>query len=89
MDGCQHMRDDQGPRLALRWWDTLRPPERIVAMSLATGGIVAIVNSTVWAAAVCFMSYQRARAAIARADRQRLEAPENTGAALESTGGAQ
>ncbi len=83
------MRDDQGPRLALRWWDAPRPPERIVAMSLATGGFVAIVNSTVWAAAVCFMSYQRARAAIARADRQRLAAPENADATLEILGGAQ
>lgn len=69
------MRDDQGPRLALRWWDTLRPPERIVAMSLAAGGVVAIVNSTVWAAAVCFMSYQRARAAIAREEMWRMNAP--------------
>ena len=58
-------------------------------MSLATGGIVAIVNSTVWAAAVCFMSYQRSRAAIARADRQRLEAPEDTGAAPKGMGGAE
>ena len=69
------MGDDQGLRLALRWWDTLRPPERIVAMSLAAGGVVAIVNSTVWAAAVCCMSYQRARAAIAREEIWRLNAP--------------
>lgn len=63
-------------RLALRWWDTLRPPERIVAMSLVTGGVIAIVNSTVWAAAVCYMSYQRARVGIAREERRRLSAPD-------------
>lgn len=83
------MRDDQGLRLALRWWDTLRPPERIVAMSLATGGTVAIVNSTVWAAAVCFMSYQRARAAIAREDTWRLNPPHSHDVAHEIAGGAQ
>lgn len=82
------MRDDQGPRLALRWWDTLRPPERIVAMSLAAGGIVAIVNSTVWAAAVCFMSYQRTRAAIALAQTQRLDASHSPAVTREITGGA-
>ncbi len=83
------MRDDQGMRLALRWWDTLRPPERIVAMSLAAGGIIAIVNSTVWAAAVCYMSRQRARAAIAQADLQRLPARENAEVSREIMGGAQ
>jgi hypothetical protein len=83
------MRDDQGMRLALRWWDTLRPPERIVAMSLVAGGIVAMVNSTVWAAAVCYMSRQRARAAIARADLQRPGGLEATGTAHEVMGGAQ
>lgn len=86
------MRDDQGLRLALRWWDTLRPPERIVAMSLAAGGVVAVVNSTVWAAAVCFMSYQRARAAIAREETRRMNPPhsdEVAEAAHEVAGGAQ
>lgn len=70
------MRDDQPLRLALRWWDTLRPPERIVAMSLVTGGVIAIVNSTVWAATVCYMSYQRARIGIARDERRNPGAPE-------------
>lgn len=83
------MRDDHGPRLALRWWDTLRPPERIVAMSLATGGIAAIVNSTVWAAAVSFISYQRARAAITLAESQRLDTPVSHRATREVMGGAQ
>jgi len=83
------MRDDQGPRLALRWWDTLRSSERIVAMSLVTGGVVAIVNSTVWAVATCFMSYQRARAAIARDNLWRQDAPDSPRAAHEIMGGAQ
>ncbi len=47
-----------------RWWDTLGRPERLVAMSLATGGTIAIVNSTVWAAAVCYMTRQRTRARV-------------------------
>lgn len=83
------MRDDHGPRLALRWWDTLRPPERIVAMSLAAGRIAAIVNSTVWAAAVSFISYQRARAAITLAESQRLDTPVSHRATREVMGGAQ
>ena len=41
--------------------------ERIVAMSLVAGGVVAMVNSTVWAAATCFMAYQKARVRIAEA----------------------
>ncbi len=83
------MRDDHSLRLALRWWDTLRPTERIVAMSLVTGGIVAVVNSTVWAAAVCFMSYQRARAAITLAEAQRLDIPNPRRAIREVIGDAQ
>lgn len=50
-----------------RSWDILSPRERIVAMSLVVGGSVAIVNSTVWALAASFMSYQKARVAIAEA----------------------
>ena len=84
------MRDDQPMRLALRWWDTLRPPERIVAMSLVAGGVIAITNSTVWAAAVCYMSYQRARVAVAREQRKRLDEADtarDTARARELSGG--
>ncbi|HEV2459539.1 MAG TPA: hypothetical protein VGS80_14370 [Ktedonobacterales bacterium] len=52
-------------RYFLRWWETLGKAERIVAMSLATGGVVAIVNSTAWAIAVSYMERQRALVAIA------------------------
>ena len=71
------MRDDQSTRMALRWWDTLGRAERIVAMSLVAGGVIAIVNSTVWAVAVCYMSRQRARVFLAREERKRLGAPES------------
>lgn len=49
-----------------RWWETLSRPERIVAMTLATAGAVGIVNSTVWAIAVAYMSRQKALVALAR-----------------------
>lgn len=49
-----------------RWWETLERPERIVAMSLATGGVVAIVNSAVWALAVSYMARQKTLAALSR-----------------------
>jgi hypothetical protein len=49
----------------LRWWKTLDRPERIVAMSLTAGALVAIVNSTTWAVAVSYMAHQRAKVAIA------------------------
>ncbi len=49
----------------LRWWKTLDRPERIVAMSLATGAMVAIVNSATWAIAVCYMAHEKAKVAIA------------------------
>jgi hypothetical protein len=52
-------------RYVLRWWETLGRPERIVAMSLAAGSVVAITNSTVWAVAVSYMAKQKAHAAIA------------------------
>lgn len=48
-----------------RQWETMTARERIVAMSLVTGGAVAIVNSTIWAAATCFMVHQKARVQIA------------------------
>lgn len=52
-------------RTFVRWWETLGRPERIVAMSLATGGVVAIANSTTWAIAVCYMTRQKALVAMA------------------------
>ncbi len=51
-------------RYFVRWWETLGRAERIVAMSLATGGLVAMVNSTGWAVAVAYMARQKALAAI-------------------------
>lgn len=54
-------------RYMLRWWETLGRPERIVAMSLAVGGAVATTNSTVWAIAVCYMTRQKTRVALAAA----------------------
>jgi hypothetical protein len=41
--------------------------ERITAMSLATGALIAIVNSTVWAIASSYMVRQRTLAEIERA----------------------
>jgi hypothetical protein len=41
--------------------------ERITAMSLATGALIAIVNSTVWAIASSYMVRQRMLAEIERA----------------------
>jgi hypothetical protein len=49
-----------------KWWNSLGRPERIVAMSLAAGGAVAIVNSTVWAIAVSYMAHQKALVALTR-----------------------
>jgi hypothetical protein len=43
--------------------------ERITAMSLATGALIAIVNSTVWAIASSYMVRQRALAEIEQARR--------------------
>lgn len=50
-----------------RGWEGMTPRERIVAMSLATGGVVAIVNSTVWAIATCYIVHQRALVRLAQA----------------------
>jgi hypothetical protein len=41
--------------------------ERITAMSLATGALIAVVNSTVWAIASSYMVRQRTLAEIERA----------------------
>lgn len=56
-----------------RGWDSMKQPERIVAMSLAAGSIVGIVNSTVWAVAVCFMSYQKTRVRLAEVEARTYE----------------
>jgi len=52
-------------RHVVRWWETLGRPERIVAMSLAAGSLVAMVNSTAWAIAVSYMARQKALVALA------------------------
>lgn len=57
-------------RYLSRCWEGMTPRERIVAMSLATGGFVAIVNSSVWAVAVCYINRQRALVKLAQAEAQ-------------------
>jgi hypothetical protein len=54
-------------RYLTRWWEGIGKAERITAMSLATGALIAIVNSTVWAIASSYMVRQRMRAEIERA----------------------
>lgn len=54
-------------RYMLRWWETLGRPERIVAMSLAVGGVVTVANSTVWAIAVSYMTHEKAKVALVAA----------------------
>ncbi len=66
-------------RALSRSWDGMTPSERIVAMSLATGGVIAIVNSTVWAIAACFMSYQRSRVRLAQARLAEAQPEEDAG----------
>lgn len=61
-------------RYMLRWWETMGRPERIVAMALVTGGIVGMVNSTVWAIAASYMAHEKARVAIAAAPAAGAEA---------------
>lgn len=58
-------------RTFLRWWETLGRPERIVAMSLTAGSVVAITNSLAWAVAVCYMARQKAQVAMWQATRER------------------
>ena len=48
----------------LRWWNMLDRPERIVAMSLAAGTVISIVNSTTWAIAVSYMTHQKTKVAL-------------------------
>lgn len=64
----------------LYWWGTLTRPERIVAMSLAAGGIISIVNSTAWAIASSYMTRQKTRVALAKLqlDAAELAARQNT-----------
>jgi hypothetical protein len=54
-------------RYLTRWWEGMGKAERITAMSLATGALIAIVNSTVWAIASSYMVRQRTLAEIERA----------------------
>lgn len=54
-------------RYLTRWWEGMGKAERITAMSLATGALIAIVNSTVWAVASSYMVRQRTLAEIERA----------------------
>jgi hypothetical protein len=56
-----------------RVWKGMTSSERIVAMSLVAGGVIAIVNSTVWAVATCFIAYQRARVRVAQLEDQSIQ----------------
>lgn len=56
-----------------RIWKSMTQSERIVAMSLAAGGIIAITNSTVWAVATCYITNQRTRARLAQIQDQSLQ----------------
>lgn len=51
-----------------RGWDSMRSSERIVAMSLVAGCVLGIVNSTIWAAATCYINYQRERVKLAEVE---------------------
>ena len=53
-------------RYLLRWWETMDRPERIVALSVGFAAPVAIINSTVWAIAVCYMAREKACVEIER-----------------------
>ncbi len=75
-------------RYMLRWWETLGRPERIVAMSLAVGGAVAVTNSTVWAIAVSYMAHQKAKVALAAAQSGATAATRAGVAATPARGGA-
>lgn len=58
-------------RYFLRWWETLGRAERIVALSIGLSAPVAIINSTVWAVTVAYMTHERTRVAL---ERLRLQA---------------
>ena len=66
-------------RYLTRWWEGMGKAERITAMSLATGALIAIVNSTVWAIASSYMVRQRMLAEIERA-RNNVAPSEHNGA---------
>jgi hypothetical protein len=51
-------------RHVTRWWESMGKAERITAMSLATGALIAIVNSTVWAIATSYIVRRRTLAEI-------------------------
>jgi hypothetical protein len=50
-----------------RAWQSMTSAERIVAMSLVAGGVCSIAHSAIWAAAACYMSYQKAQVKLAEA----------------------
>ncbi len=55
-------------RYLSRSWEGMTSRERIVAMSLVTGGVIAIINSSVWAVAVCYITRQRSLVKLAQAE---------------------
>lgn len=70
-----HIEREATVRNLTRWWETLGRPERIVALSIGLAAPIAIINSTVWAIAVCYMAHERARVEI---ERLRAHAAEQT-----------
>jgi hypothetical protein len=58
-------------RYFIRWWETLGRAERIVALSIGLSAPIAIINSTVWAIAVTYITHERTRVAL---ERLRLQA---------------
>ncbi|HLJ82054.1 MAG TPA: hypothetical protein VKT52_11240 [Ktedonobacterales bacterium] len=76
-------------RTFLRWWETLGRPERIVAMSLTAGSIVAVANSLTWAVAACYMTRQKAQVSMWQATRNLSTAQSVEGASAGSVGGTE
>ncbi len=56
-----------------RGWKSMNQTEHIVAMSLVAGSALAIVNSTIWAIATCYITHQRARVRLAKIEAQTFE----------------
>ena len=50
----------------IRWWESLGKAERIVALAIGLSAPIAIINSTVWAITVAYMSHQKALVDIER-----------------------
>lgn len=48
----------------MQWWTQIAPRERITLTALIAGSLVAIINSTVWAIAVSYISRQNTLAKI-------------------------